>query len=155
MFLILSLFLQAVVNSRDEERERLRLELKAAQEELNMLREIQRRVSGSNSAALAPVQGRPQSFISDASSYSDTEAVANTEEEEIQGRTWTEFVCESRVHQIEEEVVQGRAQKALRICKFRVHQIELEIQDRTLTESQGLCICVCVHVHHILVGKNL
>ncbi|XP_056012872.1 rho guanine nucleotide exchange factor 11-like isoform X37 [Ostrea edulis] len=74
----------AVVNSRDEERERLRLELKAAQEELNMLREIQRRVSGSNSAALAPVQGRPQSFISDASSYSDTEAVANTEEEEIQ-----------------------------------------------------------------------
>ncbi|XP_056012880.1 rho guanine nucleotide exchange factor 11-like isoform X45 [Ostrea edulis] len=76
--------LLAVVNSRDEERERLRLELKAAQEELNMLREIQRRVSGSNSAALAPVQGRPQSFISDASSYSDTEAVANTEEEEIQ-----------------------------------------------------------------------
>ncbi|XP_061164877.1 rho guanine nucleotide exchange factor 11-like isoform X11 [Saccostrea echinata] len=73
----------AVVNSRDEERERLRLELKAAQEELNMLREIQRRVSGSNTAALAPVQGRPQSFISDASSYSDNEVVANTEDEDM------------------------------------------------------------------------
>ncbi|XP_061164878.1 rho guanine nucleotide exchange factor 11-like isoform X12 [Saccostrea echinata] len=75
--------LLAVVNSRDEERERLRLELKAAQEELNMLREIQRRVSGSNTAALAPVQGRPQSFISDASSYSDNEVVANTEDEDM------------------------------------------------------------------------
>jgi hypothetical protein len=84
-----------VVNSRDEERERLRLELKAAQEELNMLREIQRRVSGSNSAALTPVHGRPQSFISDASSYSDTEAIANTEEEDVQGRTSTER-CKSR-----------------------------------------------------------
>ncbi|XP_062571786.1 rho guanine nucleotide exchange factor 11-like isoform X7 [Saccostrea cucullata] len=73
----------AVVNSRDEERERLRVELKAAQEELNMLREIQRRVSGSNTAALAPVQGRPQSFISDASSFSDTEVVANTEDEDM------------------------------------------------------------------------
>ncbi|XP_078323651.1 rho guanine nucleotide exchange factor 11-like isoform X5 [Crassostrea virginica] len=75
----------AVVNSRDEERERLRLELKAAQDELNMLREIQRRVSGSNVSVLAPSPGRPQSFISDASSYtSDTEAVANTEEDEMQ-----------------------------------------------------------------------
>lgn len=75
------------MNSRDEERERLRLELKAAQDELNMLREIQRRVSGSNVSVLAPSPGRPQSFISDASSYtSDTEAVANTEEDEIQGK---------------------------------------------------------------------
>ncbi|XP_011430715.3 rho guanine nucleotide exchange factor 11 isoform X18 [Magallana gigas] len=74
----------AVVNSRDDERERLRLELKAAQDELNMLREIQRRVSGSNAMSLAPTQGRPQSFISDTSSYSDTEAVANTEEDDMQ-----------------------------------------------------------------------
>nr|XP_011430726.2 rho guanine nucleotide exchange factor 11 isoform X36 [Crassostrea gigas] len=74
----------AVVNSRDDERERLRLELKAAQDELNMLREIQRRVSGSNVMSLAPTQGRPQSFISDTSSYSDTEAVANTEEDDMQ-----------------------------------------------------------------------
>lgn len=88
IFLIVNFFFcsQAVVNSRDEERERLRLELKAAQDELNMLREIQRRVSGSNVTGLAPTQGRPQSFISDASSYSDTEAVANAEEDEMQGK---------------------------------------------------------------------
>jgi hypothetical protein len=39
------IYKQAVVGSRDEERERLRQELKAAQDELNMLREIQRKVS--------------------------------------------------------------------------------------------------------------
>lgn len=81
-----------MVNSRDDERERLRLELKAAQDELNMLREIQRRVSGSNVMSLAPTQGRPQSFISDTSSYSDTEAVANTEEDDMQGKKKSPYV---------------------------------------------------------------
>ncbi|XP_060077003.1 rho guanine nucleotide exchange factor 11-like isoform X2 [Ylistrum balloti] len=59
----------AVVNNRDDERERLRQELKAAQDELNMLREIQRRVSSSSPTDVT--LARPQSIISVASTSSD------------------------------------------------------------------------------------
>ncbi|XP_033758235.1 uncharacterized protein LOC117340584 [Pecten maximus] len=59
----------AVVNNRDDERERLRQELKAAQDELNMLREIQRRVSSSSPTDVT--LARPTSIISVASTASD------------------------------------------------------------------------------------
>ncbi|XP_069115290.1 rho guanine nucleotide exchange factor 11-like isoform X4 [Argopecten irradians] len=61
--------LLAVVNNRDDERERLRQELKAAQDELNMLREIQRRVSSSSPTDVT--LARPTSIISVASTASD------------------------------------------------------------------------------------
>ncbi|XP_021377330.1 rho guanine nucleotide exchange factor 12-like isoform X4 [Mizuhopecten yessoensis] len=61
--------LLAVVNNRDDERERLRHELKAAQDELNMLREIQRRVSSSSPTDVT--LNRPHSIISVASTVSD------------------------------------------------------------------------------------
>lgn len=60
-----------MVGTRDEERERLRKELKAAQDELNMLREIQRKVSSSSAPDLASVKReRPQSLVSETSTMS-------------------------------------------------------------------------------------
>ena len=61
--------LLAVVGSRDEERERLRQELKAAQDELNMLREIQRKVSSTSPPDIVK-RDRPQSLVSETSTVS-------------------------------------------------------------------------------------
>ena len=62
------LFLQAAVNSRDEERDRLRRELKYAQEELNRLRRIQKAAAPLLDKDL--VSGRPSSIVSEASTVS-------------------------------------------------------------------------------------
>ncbi|KAJ8316065.1 hypothetical protein KUTeg_006079 [Tegillarca granosa] len=59
--------LLAIVNSRDEERERLRAELKAAQDGLNYLREIQRRVTSPPDIKVEC----PKTYISDGSSCSE------------------------------------------------------------------------------------
>ena len=62
------LLLQAAVNSRDEERDRLRRELKYAQAELNRLRRIQKAAAPLLDKDL--VSGRPSSIVSEASTVS-------------------------------------------------------------------------------------
>ena len=56
------------MNSRDEERDRLRRELKYAQEELNRLRRIQKAAAPLLDKDL--VSGRPSSIVSEASTVS-------------------------------------------------------------------------------------
>ena len=56
------------MNSRDDERDRLRRELKYAQEELNRLRRIQRAAAPLLDKDL--ISGRPASIVSEASTVS-------------------------------------------------------------------------------------
>lgn len=83
------IYKQAVVGSRDEERERLRQELKAAQDELNMLREIQRKVS-STSPPDNVKRDRPQSLVSETSTVSSEDGT--TQQQEGEGRTLLEQI---------------------------------------------------------------
>ncbi|KAK3611367.1 hypothetical protein CHS0354_025897 [Potamilus streckersoni] len=69
---------QSAVNSRDEERDRLRRELKIAQEELNKLRQIQKAAE----PLINNLQARPQSFVSETSGVSDS--IDENPEDEIQ-----------------------------------------------------------------------
>ncbi|KAL3887292.1 hypothetical protein ACJMK2_027235, partial [Sinanodonta woodiana] len=70
--------LLSAVNSRDEERDRLRRELKIAQEELNKLRQIQKAAE----PLITNLQARPQSLVSDTSVVSDS--IDENPEDEIQ-----------------------------------------------------------------------
>ena len=77
--------LQAAVNSRDDERDRLRKELKFAQEELNRLRRIQKAAAPLLEKDL--IAGRPASIVSEASTVSgesgdETKEGEQTDEQE-------------------------------------------------------------------------
>ena len=83
------IYKQAVVGSRDEERERLRQELKAAQDELNMLREIQRKVSSTSPPDIVK-RDRPQSLVSETSTVSSEDGT--TQQPGGEGRTLLEQI---------------------------------------------------------------
>ncbi|KAL5020524.1 hypothetical protein ScPMuIL_003416 [Solemya velum] len=70
--------LLAVINSRDEERERLRTELKAAQEQLDFLRQIQKAT-----AVAYASKARPSSMMSETSTTSETCEDSNIPQVEI------------------------------------------------------------------------
>ena len=68
------------MNSRDDERDRLRRELKYAQEELNRLRRIQKAAAPLLDKDL--VSGRPASIVSEASTVSGESGDENRESEQ-------------------------------------------------------------------------
>ena len=70
------------MNSRDEERDRLRRELKYAQEELNRLRRIQKAAAPLLDKDL--VSGRPSSIVSEASTVSGESGDEIKEGEQIE-----------------------------------------------------------------------
>ncbi|XP_052060315.1 rho guanine nucleotide exchange factor 12-like isoform X6 [Mytilus californianus] len=99
----------AVVGNRDEERERLRMELKAAQDELNMLREIQRKVSSTSPPDIvAPLESvkreRPQSLVSETSTLSSDDGTPQQREEAESDSTEDIQMMEESTELIEPEV---------------------------------------------------
>ncbi|XP_071175587.1 rho guanine nucleotide exchange factor 11-like isoform X36 [Mytilus edulis] len=101
--------LLAVVGNRDEERERLRMELKAAQDELNMLREIQRKVSSTSPPDIvAPLESvkreRPQSLVSETSTLSSDDGTPQQRDEAESDSTEDIPMMEESTELIEPEV---------------------------------------------------
>lgn len=101
--------LLAVVGNRDEERERLRMELKAAQDELNMLREIQRKVSSTSPPDIvAPLESvkreRPQSLVSETSTLSSDDGTPQQRDEAESDSTEDIQMMEESTELIEPEV---------------------------------------------------
>ncbi|VDI23157.1 Rho guanine nucleotide exchange factor 11 [Mytilus galloprovincialis] len=99
----------AVVGNRDEERERLRMELKAAQDELNMLREIQRKVSSTSPPDIvAPLESvkreRPQSLVSETSTLSSDDGTPQQRDEAESDSTEDIPMMEESTELIEPEV---------------------------------------------------
>ncbi|CAC5390881.1 ARHGEF12 [Mytilus coruscus] len=99
----------AVVGNRDEERERLRMELKAAQDELNMLREIQRKVSSTSPPDIvAPLESvkreRPQSLVSETSTLSSDDGTPQQRDEAESDSTEDIQMMEESTELIEPEV---------------------------------------------------
>lgn len=74
--------MQAAVNSRDDERDRLRRELKYAQEELNRLRKIQKAAAPLLDKDL--ISGRPASIVSEASTVSGESGDESREGEQVE-----------------------------------------------------------------------
>lgn len=81
--------LQAAVNSRDEERDRLRKELKFAQEELNRLRRIKQKQmeaekdKDGGETEEKPELERPISMVSETSTVSESEGDDNKDDSEL------------------------------------------------------------------------
>ncbi|KAK3107440.1 hypothetical protein FSP39_014688 [Pinctada imbricata] len=94
----------AVVSNRDEERERLRIELKAAQDELNYLREIQRRVTSSSPNPASKTTERPQSMISEASSSLSEPGNGGQKSARRRDTRWVSIKKEETSDQNEEEI---------------------------------------------------